>query len=329
MEKKVVLFSESYQFLKITKSSLEAYQVEVLDCITTLNQAKKYISDRECLFVVQTTSNNKVSGENLIKFFSDGIANWIFVGESSSLNFLAITKGAMSHLILKKAPSSTEYKVFIKNLVIKIRNSFEISKILNSKMKDDGENKSYKKIIAIGASTGGTEAIQEVLLGFDADIPPIVIVVHMPPGFTRMYAARLEEYCKMRVKEAKDGDVLKYGVAYIAPGGYHTRLFKEDGEIVISCKKEEKINGHIPSVDVFFESIAEKIAPNVVATILTGMGNDGALGLLRIKNKGGFTIGQDKATSVVYGMPRVAKDVGALCKQAPLSEISKIIVDNL
>ena len=151
----------------------------------------------------------------------------------------------------------------------------------------------------------------------------------MPPGFTRIYANRLNEICNMYVKEAEDGDVLKYGVVYIAPGDYHTRILKKNKTLFISCKKEKKVNGHMPSVDVLFDSAAKNLGAKALAVILTGMGRDGALGILNIKNKGGFTIGQDKDSCVVYGMPKAANEIGGVNIQAPLGEIAKIIMDNI
>lgn len=325
----IVLFSESAQFLNVTKKTLEAYNINIQKCINNLNEINKITDKKSNIFVVQLPYKNKEKSENIISIFQQNKLNWICVGESSTINFFAMTKGAMGNIILKQTPTSVEYKVFIKNLISKINQSIEIANIINSRCKKQLINKAFDKIVAIGASTGGTEAIQYILTNLTENIPPTVIVIHMPPGFTRLYASRLNDICKMYVKEAEDGDILKYGVVYIAPGGYHMRVLKRGKELYLSCIEENKVNGHMPSVDVLFESIAQNVAPKVVASILTGMGNDGALGILHIKNKGGFTIGQDENSCVVYGMPKVANEIGGVSTQASLVDIPKIIMDNV
>lgn len=182
------------------------------------------------------------------------------------------------------------------------------------------------KIIAIGASTGGTEATKELLLGLDKDVPGIVITQHMPEGFTAMYAERLNSLCKVTVKEAKSGDIVKPGCAYIAPGGdKHMTVVRMNQEYQIAIKAGEKVNGHRPSVDVLFDSVAKAAGKNAIGVILTGMGGDGAKGLLNMRRCGARTIGQDETTCVVYGMPRVAYELGAVEYQEKLSNIAKKI----
>lgn len=177
-------------------------------------------------------------------------------------------------------------------------------------------------IIAIGASTGGTEAIYDIIKHFHKDIPGVVIVQHMPAGFTEMYAARMNNQCVVEVKEAKDGDAVKRGQVLIAPGGYQMRLVKSGSEYCVECKKEQKVSGHCPSVDVLFDSVAKTAGADSIGIILTGMGGDGSRGMKSMKNSGAVTIGQDEATSVVYGMPRVAYDIGAVRYQLPLCDIA-------
>ncbi len=178
------------------------------------------------------------------------------------------------------------------------------------------------KIVAIGASTGGTEAIYNVVKNFGTDIPGVVIVQHMPPGFTAMYAQRLNNQCKVSVKEAQTGDKVERGTVLIAPGDAHMRLVKINGVYQVECKKGEKVSGHCPSVDVLFDSVSRIAKNKAVGVILTGMGADGAKGLLAMRNAGAQTIGQDEASSVVYGMPKVAYDIGAVKYQVSLANIS-------
>lgn len=178
------------------------------------------------------------------------------------------------------------------------------------------------RIVAIGASTGGTEAIFEVIKQFRRDIPGVVIVQHMPPGFTKMYAERLNNQCEVAVKEAQTGDKVMQGQVLIAPGDRQMRLVKVGNEFQVECRGQEKVSGHCPSVDVLFQSVAKSAKDKAIGVILTGMGADGSKGLLEMRNAGAQTIGQNEATCVVYGMPKVAYDIGAVQYQLALSAIA-------
>lgn len=178
-------------------------------------------------------------------------------------------------------------------------------------------------VIAIGASTGGTEAIYEVVRRFNVDIPGVVIVQHMPPKFTEMYAQRLNNQCRVRVKEARTGDKVCQGQVLIAPGDAHMRLVKVNGEYQVECRTGPKVNGHCPSVDVLFESVAKTAGKSAVGIILTGMGADGAKGLLSMRQAGARTIGQNEGSCIVYGMPKAAYDCGAVEVQTELTQIAQ------
>ncbi|MFA5527170.1 MAG: CheB methylesterase domain-containing protein [Peptostreptococcales bacterium] len=186
---------------------------------------------------------------------------------------------------------------------------------------------SIAKVIAIGASTGGTNAIYDILKEFEnAELPGIVIVQHMPPVFTALYAERLNKNCIFDVKEATDGDEITPGKVLIAPGGFHMMVEKKGSQYFIRTQKgleEDKVNGHCPSVDVLFHSIAKEVGKKAIGVLLTGMGKDGAQGLLAMRNKGAMTIGQDEKTSIVYGMPKAAYEIGAVTKQLPLESIAR------
>lgn len=185
-------------------------------------------------------------------------------------------------------------------------------------------------VIALGASTGGTEATLEILRDLPAETPGIVVTQHMPEGFTRMYSERLNRLCAMEVKEAADGDIIRQGRVLIAPGGScHMTVEKNGVHYYVKCKPGEKVNGHRPSVDVLFHSVAATVKRDAVGIILTGMGSDGAEGLLEMRQKGAYTIGQDKDSCVVYGMPMVAERIGAVCTQAPCSKIATLLVNHL
>lgn len=185
------------------------------------------------------------------------------------------------------------------------------------------------RLIAIGASTGGTEAILEVLIHLPARIPGIVITQHMPPGFTSMYAERLNRLCKFEVREAQSGDRVQPGLALIAPGGLQMKLVRMGNGYAVNCVHEEKVNGHCPSVDVLFDSVASIARDKAIGILLTGMGADGAAGLLRMRKNGAYTIGQDKESCIVYGMPMEAFNIGAVCKQLPLTSIAQNVLSKL
>ncbi|MCO6057692.1 chemotaxis response regulator protein-glutamate methylesterase [Pseudomonas sp. MOB-449] len=183
-----------------------------------------------------------------------------------------------------------------------------------------------EKLIAIGASTGGTEAIKEVLLGLPADSPGVVITQHMPPGFTRSFAARLDKLCRISVSEARDGDRILPGTALLAPGGLHMEVARSGANYVARLSEAPPVNGHRPAVDVMFNSAARCAGRNLIAALLTGMGKDGARGLLEIREAGGYTVAQDEASCVVYGMPREAAEIGAAEEVLPLEEIGPALL---
>ncbi|HHU17471.1 MAG TPA: chemotaxis protein CheB [Clostridiales bacterium] len=185
------------------------------------------------------------------------------------------------------------------------------------------------KVVAIGASTGGTEAIHSIIAALPREMPGILVVQHMPPVFTELYAQRLNNSCELEVKEAKNGDEVKPGRVLIAAGDYHMRLAKSNMGYFVKCFRGEKVNGHCPSVDVLFNSVAEVARDKAVGIILTGMGSDGAKGILNMRKKGAFTIGQDEKSSVVYGMPMAAYNMGGVIKQLPLDNIAKELLNYL
>ena len=184
-------------------------------------------------------------------------------------------------------------------------------------------------IIGLGASTGGTEATLEVLRRLPANIPGMVIVQHMPPGFTQMYAERLDRICQMKVKEAENGDEIVRGQVLIAPGDKQMRVVRNGTRYTVSCMPGEKVSGHCPSVDALFLSMAQNVRCRMVGIIMTGMGSDGAKGLLEMRKKGAYTIGQDKDSCVVYGMPMVAHNIGAVMQQASCENIAGVLVRHL
>jgi two-component system chemotaxis response regulator CheB len=182
------------------------------------------------------------------------------------------------------------------------------------------------RIIFIGASTGGTEAVKTFLQGIPADCPPILIVQHMPESFTASFAARLNSLCQPRVIEAKGGEPLTAGTVYIAPGHSHLRIRRGGSGYLTELLTTPPVNRHRPSVDVLFDSAADLVGRNAIGVILTGMGKDGACGLLRMRTAGARTFGQDEASCVVYGMPREAALIGAVEEVAALDVMSRRVL---
>ncbi len=188
---------------------------------------------------------------------------------------------------------------------------------------------STEKLIFIGASTGGTEATKDVLIGLPADSPAVVITQHMPPGFTRNYAARLDGLCKISVREASDGERILPGHAYIAPGGMHLSIERSGANYIARVQDGDPVNRHKPSVEVLFSSAARVVGPNAIGIMLTGMGADGAKAMREMKDAGAYCVAQDEATCVVFGMPREAINAGAVQEVLPLGKISQHVLDHL
>lgn len=178
-------------------------------------------------------------------------------------------------------------------------------------------------IIAIGASTGGTEAIREVLTHFPVNSPPVLIAQHMPAGFTQSFAQRLNDLCKIRVSEARDQTEALPGHAYIAPGHSHLLLTRMGTKYILRLSQTEPVNRHRPSVDVLFDSVAREAGANAIGLILTGMGKDGAKGLLAMKQAGAYTLAQNEASCVVFGMPREAIALQAVDEVVPLNRMAE------
>ena len=238
--------------------------------------------------------------------------------------------GAVDFVAKPAVSSRSQLEEFIRNellVKIKIASTAKISNIKKTVGRQEHQGLLSPKsnnVVAIGASTGGTEAIFSVVKEFGTDIPGVVVTQHMPAGFTEMYAKRLNDQCRIQVKEAETGDKVLPGHMLLAPGGdMHMHLVKVNGVYQVECKRGPKVNGHCPSVDVLFQSVAKAAGANAVGIILTGMGGDGAKGLLEMRNAGAKTIGQDESTCVVYGMPKVAYDLGAVQYQEKLPDIAR------
>ncbi len=254
----------------------------------------------------------------------------VVISALSDKVFDAMKAGAVEFVAKPKATDRVELEEFISRelpVKIKVASVAKIGNIKKSLQTATDVKLAREKqdiIVAIGASTGGTQAIASVIKEFGPDIPGTVIVQHMPPGFTEMYANRLNDQCRVLVKEAKNGDYVKPGQVLIAPGGdAHMELIRSGDEFQVTIKKGPKVNGHCPSVDVLFNSVAKVAKDRAVGIILTGMGGDGAKGLLNMRKAGAHTIGEDEDSCVVYGMPKVAYELGAVEYQVKLEDVAR------
>lgn len=246
--------------------------------------------------------------------------------------FDAINAGAVDFIPKLNAADLRAVESFIRDIIIKIK-AASLSKVRISEQKrvvlgqQPAAELDTRKIIAIGASTGGTEAISRIISQLPAGMPGIVIVQHIPPVFSRMFADRLNNSSMLEVKEASNGDYVSPGRVLIAPGNKHMTVKRVGDRYRVECFEGEKVNGHCPSVDVLFESVAREAKNNAIGVILTGMGYDGAKGLLMMKRRGAKTIGQDEESSVIYGMPKAAYNIGAVDRQVHLDNMAKLLLN--
>lgn len=335
---RILIVDDSLFFRKLLTDHLSVYEeIEVVGCAVNANDANQKI---QLLKPDVVTLDIEMPGTNGIDFLKELLPRYpIPVVLVSSLNinlFDALSAGAVD--FVRKPSSSGDYGLLA--FLTTLRAKLTVAKSAKVRLSSAGRLVSIPAekeaplplkpmIIAIGASTGGTEAILSVLKGLPAKVPPIVITQHMPPGFTDMYAQRLDRLTPLKVREARQGDLLSEGLALIAPGGLQMKVVKGPQGYCVSCYPGERIHGLAPSVDVLFHSVAETAGANSVGILLTGMGRDGADGLLHMREKGAYTIGQDKESCVVYGMPMEAHKQGAVCRQAPLGAIPALLMNYL
>ncbi len=255
----------------------------------------------------------------------------IVVSTVSNAVFDAMNAGAVDFVVKPDVKSVRNVEDFIYDMIQKVKIA-AASKVLPTnakytpqKISDGSITAGMDRIIAIGASTGGTEAIFNILKCLPDNVPGIVIVQHIPPVFSRMFAERLNTSTGLKVKEAQTGDYIERGCVLVSPGNLHMKIKRTGGKYRVECFEGDKVNGHCPSVDVLFESVANEAGNRAIGIILTGMGYDGAKGLLSMRKEGAGTIGQDEGSCVVYGMPKVAYNIGAVERQVPLEQIPQIL----
>ena len=331
---KVLIVDDSLVFREsLSREISKDPDIEVVGTATDPYMARDLIIKLKPDVLTLDVEMPKMNGIEFLKKLMPQYPLPVIVVSSISKNVLdALDAGAVEFVTKPNVTRPGGMASFVNELIIKIKIA-STAKVGNLK-RDYAPSKpianqgidTMSTVIAIGASTGGTDAIHAVISALPRDMPPIIIVQHMPPVFTKLYAERLNNTCELEVKEAEDGDALKPGRVLIAPGNYQMRLAKRGTGYIVRCTQEEKVSGHCPSVDVLFDSVADVAGKKSIGIILTGMGRDGANGLLKMKKTGAYTIGQDEKTSIVYGMPMVAFNIGGVEKQLPLDRIADEII---
>lgn len=292
-------------------------EMPVLDGIAALDKLLELKPEPKVIMLSSLTNNG---GEATMKALEAGAVDFVPKPTASIIHFDAEDiKADLIRKIKSAAISNISFYTRQKAAPLHMKPAQkEVKAPLHSNL---------KYIIAIGTSTGGPRALQEVVPLLPADLPAAVLIVqHMPPGFTKSLAQRLDGLSQINVKEAENGDVLKPGWAYLAPGDYHMFLDRGSGEYIIGLNQAPPMTGHRPSVNYMMNSAADCGHRNLIAVMMTGMGSDGSEGIAKIKKAGGKTIAQNEETCVVYGMPKAAVAVGAIDRIVPLNEIAKEII---
>lgn len=329
---KVLVVDDSALYRKVLSKELSNDKaIEIVATACDAFDARDKIIEHNPDVMLLDIEMPKMNGLDFLKKLLPQYPMRVIVTSSADKSvFDAIKAGALDFVAKPGSDTGTTMQSYINELIIKIKTAsiakIQSNKNVITKIKSDTIIDYAKtKVIAIGASTGGTEAIVHVLRTFSKDIPGIVITQHMPPVFTDMYAQRLNRTFGLEVKEAESGDIIEKGKVLIAPGDKHLTVKKVGAYYKVYCNEGEKVNGHCPSVDVLFNSVAKEVGDKAVGVILTGMGCDGAKGLLNMKKSGARTVGQDEESCVVYGMPKVAFNIGAVQRQASLDDIGQVV----
>lgn len=338
---RVLVVDDSPVFCNFMKNEVGALNgIEIIDVAYNADEAKQKILSLDPDVVTLDVEMPGISGIDFLKkFIPDKPIPVIVITSSPTSAFEAMSAGAIEFVRKPVGASKSELDQFVVRIATVIRYA-KIVKLQPKKVPVKiNENANVNTapltivgeprkdlVIALGASTGGTEALVEVVRRFPKNTPPVLITQHMPPTFTKMFAERLDRISHMSAKEAEDGDRLQQGQIIVAAGGNQMRLMKDARGYYITSRPGEKVSGHCPSVDVLFSSVAEAAGANAIGAILTGMGGDGAEGLLKMRNAGAYTIGQDEETCVVYGMPAVAFKKGAVAIQLPIQKIGEHII---
>lgn len=310
MSVKILVISDSESFTAqvlriIGENSAGKYAASA--CL--LKDGRKSAKQLSPAYILLDADSKMASADYLIQLVPRYSVPVVVCTSRANIKYTMLQSGAMD--VLTKSPDNP--RAFTKNLMASVeRNAVERRSLVAR------PTVNASAVIAVGGSTGSTEALREIIKHLKGDIPPMAAVLHMPDKYTAIYASQLNDLTDYEVVEASSGLYMRPNQIVIAAGGKHLRLFKDKKGYFVTSEAGVRVSGHCPSVDVFFDSVAYTAKQNAIGVILTGMGSDGAKGMLNMKRMGAYNIGQNEATSVVYGMPRAAFENGAVKKQVPL-----------
>lgn len=338
---RVLIVDDSISIQKVLQEVIESDPgLEVVGAAKDAFEAKQMVNDLSPDVITLDVEMPKVSGlrflEVLMKVKPTPVVMISTLTKANADTTLqALELGAVDYIAKPQINQKEMFLRYSKMVIKKIRMAAacNISTGINHQSTNTeparAESLTANRVLAIGASTGGTEAINYLLSKLPSANFALLIVQHMPAGFTSTFASRLDRTTDFTVVEAQGGELVRPGVAYLAPGDFHMKVVRSNDQLYTDVFRAEKVSGHRPSVDVLFKSVADEIGRHAFATLLTGMGKDGARGLKRIKNAGGFTVVQDQSSCVVYGMPRVAVEMDAACVVTPLNNIKETFIEKL
>jgi two-component system, chemotaxis family, protein-glutamate methylesterase/glutaminase len=320
-------------FFKLIKKNLKSEyslkSIVQIDAITALGW--DVIGDGFTIVLIDSKIfGNKIQEIHIQKIMGYKNILTIITGENPMIGRTLVIKNDLQFLNMPRFINEVSMKTYAFSLLAKLQAfllKIDIVPIHYCKNKLSFD----QKLIVIASSIGGTEALNKIITSLPLDMPPILIVQHMPIGFTKLFAERLNKFSKLKVKEAYDAEYLQKGEVLIAPAGKHMKLVIAENKLTVECFKGTRILGLMPAADILFESVSVamqryKLSTSVLGVILTGMGMDGARTLLSMRNNGAKTIGQDKESCVIYGMPKVAFEMGAVEKQLPLDRIAQELI---
>ena len=314
MSVKILVISDNADFRSsVLKMINEKSAGKYIVTACTLKEGRKTAISFSPSYILLDADSQGANADYLIGLVPRYSVPIVVCTSTPNIKYTMLQSGAMD--VLTK--HETNVKRFAERLISSIERNASTRKVLVSR-----PSVNASAFIAVGGSTGSTEALREIIKSLKGDIPPMAAVLHMPDKYTAIYASQLNDITDYEVVEASSGLYLKQNQIVIAAGGKHLRLFRDKKGYFVTSEPGVRVSGHCPSVDVFFDSVAYAAKKNAIGVILTGMGQDGAKGMLNMKQMGAYNIGQDEATSVVYGMPRAAFENGAVKKQSPLSAIA-------
>lgn len=342
MPAKIIIASYDENLKNTLRRNISGSNIDVTPSYNIVEAASHFAANVPNVLIYDTDNGIRPSNyiSVLLKKYNLLI---ILTGSSPKRAYDFFAFGVKDYIIKPETFNSSDGKEFLVSIIERIKTFFRLNSSRVVRPQRSYNNLSYNNaqnsalqtkmghkqdfVIAIAASTGGTEALDKIMRELPDNLPPILIVQHMPSTFTKQFAKRLDNYSKLSIKEAENLEPIYPGHVYIAPGDFHITLSRKYGQLIIECNTGKKINGVRPSADVLFNSVAEVMGGNSIGVILTGMGTDGAKGLAIMKNAGSINIGQDEESCVIYGMPKSAYILGALDEQLPLSKIPQKIVE--